>query len=509
MVAAPPKDWEQERSFHDLLYEWMDRAPWLAISLVGHAMFFLLLAVVPWHIFEKREEKIVHTTIGELEDPFVEDVPPEVVDPVEDIETPEDPVLIDSDVTEPTMDNNDSFADFPSDPADISGLKDFDALESTNFELGIGGGGGSKGGRFGDGKGRRGGGGGTEPALAAGLKWLADHQDDDGKWDADEFMKHDPSTDVCDGAGRADHDVGLTGLALLAFLGDGHTTRQGKYKNQVVKAVQWLREQQDFESGLIGEDRNTNFLYDHSIATLAMCEAYYFSKSPILASSAQNAVNYIGRARNPYSVWRYAVPAQGDNDSSVTGWMVFALKAAEESGLRVDSASFTDAIAWFDEVTDPVSGRVGYSSIGERSSRETGVNDEYPRELSEAMTAVGLLCRFFLGQDPDRNEFMTKHADLMLKTTPRWDDERGLSNDLYYWYYGSYAMYQMGGKYWRTWNKAMKPAIVDSQESAGSAQGSWEPNGPWGMVGGRVYSTAMSVLCLEVYFRYSKVLGSR
>mgnify|MGYP000337542782 CR=1 FL=1 len=31
----------------------------------------------------------------------------------------------------------------------------------------------------------------------------------------------------------------------------------------------------------------------------------------------------------------------------------------------------------------------------------------------------------------------------------------------------------------------------------------------WGWSGGRVYSTALMVLCLEVYFRYGKVLGAR
>ncbi len=503
------KAWEQDRSFHDILYEWMERAPWLAISLVGHVMFFLLLAVVPWHILEKRPDKIVHCFPVEKPEPIVEEVPDEIVEPIEVPESQDEPTLVSEDFIENSTDDSNTPSDFPDEPALFSGEKDFENLDPNLFVLGIGGGSGSKGGRFGDGKGRRKGGSGTQPALDAGLKWLADHQDADGKWDCDEFMKHDPSTDISDGAGRADHDVGVTGLALLAFLGNGNTTREGKYKHQVARAVQWLRSQQDFESGLIGEQRHTNFLYDHSIATLALCEAYYFSKSPILAGTAQRAVDFISQARNPYSVWRYAAPPQGDNDSSVTGWMVFALKSAEESGLKVDTAAFNDAVAWFDEVSDPVSGRVGYSSIGERSSREVGVNDEYPRELSEAMTAVGLLCRFFLGQDPSREDAMLRHADLMLKTLPAWDDETGHSNDLYYWYYGSYAMFQMGGKHWKAWNKAMKPAVVDSQESSGSIQGSWDPNGPWGMIGGRVYSTAMSILCLEVYFRYAKVLGGR
>ena len=45
----------------------------------------------------------------------------------------------------------------------------------------------------------------------------------------------------CDGAGNPVHDVGVTGLALLAFLGDGSTMRSGPYKDVVKKAVKWLR----------------------------------------------------------------------------------------------------------------------------------------------------------------------------------------------------------------------------------------------------------------------------
>ncbi len=103
---------------------------------------------------------------------------------------------------------------------------------------------------------------------------------------------------------------------------------------------------------------------------------------------------------------------------------------------------------------------------------------------------------------------MAKHADLMLKTLPEWDPD-GFGCDMYYWYYGSYAMYQMGGRHWKAWNRAMKPAVLDSQRHDGSHHGSWDPVGPWGLPGGRVYSTASMVLCLEVYFRYARVLGAR
>ena len=72
-----------------------------------------------------------------------------------------------------------------------------------------------------------------------------------------------------------------------------------------------------------------------------------------------------------------------------------------------------------------------------------------------------------------------------------------------------YATYQLGGREWAVWSRAMEPAIVGSQRRDGDQKGSWDPVGPWGHVGGRVYSTALMTLCLEVYYRYGRVLGGR
>ena len=187
--------------------------------------------------------------------------------------------------------------------------------------------------------------------------------------------------------------------------------------------------------------------------------------------------------------------------------MIFALAAAKDGGLAVDDAALEGGLAWIDEVSDPATGRVGYDAPGSLASR-TPANAHYPREKSEAMTAVGLLCRIFLGQDPREEPLLVQHADLLRRTLPVWDPD-GLGCDMYYWYYGTYAMFQMGGNHWKTWNAAMKTAVLDSQRLDGDERGSWDPVCPWGYAGGRVYSTALMTLCLEVYFRYTRLLAAR
>ena len=55
----------------------------------------------------------------------------------------------------------------------------------------------------------------------------------------------------------------------------------------------------------------------------------------------------------------------------------------------------------------------------------------------------------------------------------------------------------------------MKDAIIDKQRKDGDQRGSWDPIGPWGREGGRVYSTATMVMCMEVYYRYARVFGTK
>jgi len=354
----------------------------------------------------------------------------------------------------------------------------------------------------------------NEKAVQAGLAWLARHQDldDDGKWDSDDFAKHDPQDDRCAGKGGALHDVGVTGLALLAFLGAGYTDRgsaqENPYAANVRGGLRYLLQWQDTE-GCIGSRASMHFMYGHAIATLALCEAYATTRNPRYREPAQNAVDFILRARNPYLAWRYE-PRGGENDTSVTGWCVMALASARDAGLETDPGAFQGALAWIDKMTDAQFGQVGYNFPGGGSARPEGKVDRFPPEKSQAMTASGILTRMLGGQDPRKAEAIVKGANLCAELPPAWNPEDG-SIDMYYWYFGTLAMFKVGGTHWSRWNAALLKAAGMGQHPAGAGArtGSWEPAGVWGEEGGRVYSTAIMTLCLEVAYRYDKAFGAR
>lgn len=493
--AAPA--WEQEESFQDMMAERLRQAPWLILSAALHAVLLLLV----WALFppEAPKKPKLKAEMKIKEEKQIEEPPPPPPPETKVEEVTEEVVVTETTVTEEAeaLDNSET--------EDTSKESAFDSNQ-WNSAVGLGGG---AGGRYGGRGGGRGGKGGKSYAAAidAGLKWLANHQDEDGKWDCDGFMKHDAAdSEICNGPGNAVHDVGVTGLALLAFLGDGSTMRSGPYKKNIKKGVLWLKSQQQ-ENGLFGSNASHDFIYDHAIAAYAMCEAYGLSEYKLLRKCAQGGLNYLESHRNPYSVWRYQ-PRDNDNDISVTGWAIMAYESGHFFELKVNTGALKLCETFLDQVSDPT-GKHGYTKQGEGSSRKPGEHGtKFPIEKGEALTAVGLFCRFFMNQDPKEKPVMKAAANLLRAKPPVWDEKSG-SIDHYYWYYATYALFQYGGTHWTDWQKKLESAVVKNQHRDKSKKnliGSWDPIGAWGEDGGRVYSTAILTLTLEAYYRYSRLV---
>ena len=358
---------------------------------------------------------------------------------VEEEETEEEPILQDFEVSDHNeTDTDEEFETTEGDPGQFSDSP-FDD-KAFNDVIGIGGGSGGKfGGRFG---GRRNlkasGGSGFQRSLKDGLEWLKNNQQPNGSWQ---------------------DEVESTGMALLAFLGDGNTLTQGVYKRVVLAGVKWLRSQQDSDSGKFGDA-----LEDHLWATLAMAEAYQFSKSPLIKRTVQSAVDALADEARADGAW--SAPSARWTDHTWTCFVIQVLVTARDAGLQVDAALLPRLEGWLgvQEVTDPVDSAATILSLQLLESKEWLANLEllteqtdYPSEYYDRSQPLGtFVAEFAMERAPLRKD--------------RWGQAR----------------------------RAATLFVNDHQRKDAEMQGSWDP----GTDLDRVETTALHLLFLEVPFRH-------
>jgi hypothetical protein len=82
-------------------------------------------------------------------------------------------------------------------------------------------------------------------------------------------------------------------------------------------------------------------------------------------------------------------------------------------------------------------------------------------------------------------------------------DQGPSKSDIYFNYYATQVLHHLQGPNWKTWNLEMREFLINSQvKSADHDAGSWYFEDKHGRVGGRLYTTAMAVMTLEVYYRF-------
>ncbi len=512
--------------------EWARNMPWWAASAFLHLVLIAIIGAIV--ISSTEEENVI------LRDPPTVRIPkPPKYDPIKPKDVKREPKILTKPIEEKLVVEQKIDKVEVEIPAGTEHLRadSHQNSEFTNIDIGVGGGGaglyGLRG--VGDPGGHVGAPRATEDAVLAALWWLHRHQHPDGGWRAAGFdehaegpgcSNHDTSRYPKD-EGDPAHDIGVTGLAILAYTGYGITHRLSpipELQETVARAINYLRDQQirsedPMLDGRYGPGKADEWAYDHSIATLAMAEALLLSGDHIrLRNSVERATKLCLRMQNPGRGWRYGFQ-DGENDTSVTGWMVLALKTSQLCNLRIPKESYRSAFAgardWFTYATAS-NGQVGYSVPGDQGSQLAGVHPEpYPfSKEPSCMTAVGVLCRLFAGESR-RDPEIRRGVDRLAAHPPKWREQKGRSLssvNVYYWYYGAYAMFQFGGRPWIDWNDAMQTALLSSQRSVDrgdseEVDGSWDPIGEWGVSGGRVYATALGAMTLEVYYRYRRQQG--
>jgi len=327
----------------------------------------------------------------------------------------------------------------------------------------------------------------TEAAVEAALAWLARNQEPDGRWDA---VKHGAGVERFvagrdrQGAGRG-ADTGMSGLALLAFLGAGHTHQDGPYRPVVQRGIDFLVRSQKTDGSLGGNASHYAFMYCHAMALFALGEALALTGDERLRPVVEKAVAFTIECQDPVGGgWRYLPKEAGD--TSQLGWQLLALKSAEYAGVEIPQEVYQNANRFLASVSSGSAGGLAAYRAVERPSRP--------------MTAEALACRIFLQEAPN-TAAAREAAQYLMGELPGYT-----APNFYYWYYGTLALYQMQDESWHRWNAALRQTLVTTQRKDRPYDGSWDPNCLWGGYGGRVYTTALATLCLEVYYRYLPIL---
>jgi len=479
--------------------------PWWVVSATVHAIVFLLIALLAVAAPPPQtDEVVIATDVARQKPPEYDPAKQrDIFKNTKDVQSDtqiENPV-----VTHEPMEQSDHFeTDNNMDKRSARGSEDAISdipLGGTGTVGSIGVGSGGLAGVFGyrDGGGRKkavgrwGGSPVTESSVEAALRWLARHQEADGRWVVGKYLGEPPGAAL-----HESFEPGVTGLALLAFLGAGYThNTKGDFQDNVRRAVNWLISIQKPDGTFTEKKHDAHWQYNEFICCLAVSEAYGMSQDGRLKAVAQKSVDYLVANQTPYSGWRYQ-PKQ-DSDTSVVGWGTMALKSAKMAGLKVDGTAFQGVNAYLDKVTEK--GADGKVEVTYHPEERISSGFE---EDTRCTTAIGMLCRQFLGARQD-DPLVTGSAKFLSVHLPDWK-----KCHFYYWYYATLAMFQQGGAEWNRWNDAMKKTLVDNQCKGGpmdgsvnDKDGSWDPKCYYGYRwAGRVYTTALGALTLEIYYRY-------
>lgn len=361
----------------------------------------------------------------------------------------------------------------------------------------------------------------SESAVDAALRWFARHQSPNGMWSVTEHpvncdlpgAKSEPGTDRT----GADGDAASTGYAVLAFLGAGYDHRTpNRFRRTVQQGLDWIVANQ-LNSGGWGRDRN----YENGIVAMAIAEAFAMTQDPALREPAQKAINHLlarqidaGGAYGGLG-WDYTT-SDSRNDSSVSGWVVMALKSAEAGGLDIGSG-MEGARTYLERawnagnnngqgITDPYSHRSGFPYTWNSQSNAVARMDR---------TAIGLCMGVFLGKGEGNIMMESMANDVMARAFESRDAYYQVQNwpvNTYYLYYNTLGIFQVGGERWQRWNAAVRDLLVENQRRSDDClDGSWDWNGTQfhGHRIGRLVSTAYSALSLQVYYRYVPINQQR
>ena len=336
----------------------------------------------------------------------------------------------------------------------------------------------------------------VDESVDRGLAWLLTKQQDDGAFKT-----------------IAQGQPAVTSFCLLAFLAKGESPSDGKYKQQLSKAVDFIMAQQK-TSGLIAlgapdeasvprkvdhESMGVSGAYNHAISALALAEVYGHcdeAQAKRLAPVIEKAIaatlemqGWGGKPEQDVGGWRYLDDWNlSKSDLSITGWQLMFLRSAKGAGFDAPKKSIDAAVKFVENCfLDDDDRKVHGYTVGTKDF------------VTRAMAGAGVLALAHSGKHNSKEAIAS--ADWILKHDfSKYNVDKPLYGE--YWspdryHYGavicSQAMFQMGGKYWERFFPPLANVLLANQK----ADGSWPPETRDAKFGS-CYTTSLCILSLSV-----------
>lgn len=307
----------------------------------------------------------------------------------------------------------------------------------------------------------------VERVTDQGLRWLASQQQRLGHWTVQ---------------GR--YPAAMTSLAGMAMLCEGSTTTQGKYAENLQRAVDYLMSQSR-PNGLIGDPlRDDKYTYGHGFSMLFLSqvlgEEEDIDRRKELVRVLTKAVRFSGQAQTTEGGWGYLSPKDGNgfDEGSTTITQVQGLRSCRNAGIPVPKEVVEKAIGYIHKCTMK-DGGVQYSSSGGGGR--------------PAITAAAIACLYNAGEyDDDYVPRMLKYCRRHIGTSGRLNN----SHWHYAHFYYSQVQYREAGETWDQYRDPVYEKIIREATIVNLADGKgamWDQ----GYIG-TVYTTSLNLIILQL-----------
>ena len=317
-------------------------------------------------------------------------------------------------------------------------------------------------------------------AIRSGLRFLAESQQRDGSW-------------------SSKARVGVTSLALLAFLAQGEQIGTGPYGDVIEKGVRYLlrcslppARSDPLRSNVPGKPSGyiwggasdpDSRMHGHGYATQVLALVYGTGvRSAKLRAEMRRkismAVRVIENAQTYTGGWGYEPSFSTNHEGSITVTVVQALRLARDAGFVVDREVHKLGLEYLRK-SQKADGSFRYSV-----SRA----DSTPALTAAALCAMHGFAEYSSKSTRAGLDYLREHHRRA----------RPMFWPFYGPYYAAQVFYREGGRDWEHWNRVWVPYILARADRTAEGLVYWDDADRADRSQGQAYATAFSCLTLSV-----------